>query len=84
MEHQRVGVGFAKNAQNQWVVHSCTEHGNSHIPDVPFTARIMRTNDHADRKLGEAIETPLTRTLAGGSSYHQEKIFRQAYTCAKL
>ena len=48
---------FVWNAKNPWGAHFCMEHGNSPIPDIPFTAKIARrTNDHVDRKLAKAIE----------------------------
>ena len=55
MEHRRAAL--ARNVQNLWGAHFCMEYSNSPIPDIPFTAKIMRrTNDHVDRKLAEAIE----------------------------
>ena len=81
MEHQRAAL--ARNAQNQWGAHFCTEYGNSPIPDIPFTAKIVRTNYHVDRKLAEAITTDQHGQQLEAPPNRQEKIASQAHACAE-
>ena len=55
LKHQIAALN--KNMQNPWGAHYSTEHNDTSVPTIPFTARIIRrARDHIDRKLGEAIE----------------------------
>ena len=55
LEHRRAAL--SRDTQNPWGAHFGTEHSGEAVPEIPFSAKIVRrATDHVDRKLGEAIE----------------------------
>ena len=84
---------MSRDIQNPWGAHFGTEHNGEAVPEIPFSAKIVRrARDHVDRKLGEAIEiaetVPPLNTDSGWqlatTTYDQEKIVKIAHACAEL
>ena len=55
LDHRRAAL--SRDIQNPLGAHFGTEHNGEAVPEIPFSAKIVRrARDHVDRKLGEAIE----------------------------
>ncbi|MCG8626654.1 MAG: hypothetical protein MJE68_32220, partial [Proteobacteria bacterium] len=83
MEHSRAAV--AGNIQNPWGAHDSSKHSNTPTPDVPFRATIIRTQDHVDRKLMEAIEIAENRPrLNTDSGWQLLPTVRKRVACGQV